>query len=138
MLKHKRQYAALPYRITDGKLEVLLVTSRDTRRWVIPKGWPKKHMSPHKLAMLEAYEEAGLRGKISKDAIGVFHYTKRLAPKPDVICHVSVFPLQVGTELSKWPEKGQRERVWMSPQEAAERVQEPELATILTSFKPKK
>ncbi|AXS40132.1 NUDIX hydrolase [Breoghania sp. L-A4] len=136
-LKHARQYAALPYRLREnGDMEILLVTSRDTGRWVIPKGWPKKRMSPHKLALLEAHEEAGVRGKIGKDPIGIFRYTKRMDKKPDVICHVSVFPLKVLTELNKWPEKHERERRWMTPAEAAERVSEDELAAILTGFKP--
>ena len=133
-MKRKRQYAALPFRISKGEVEVLLVTSRDTRRWIIPKGWPKKNTAPHKLALLEAYEEAGIRGKIERDEIGHYDYIKRLDGRHGVFCRVGVFPMKVKDELKSWPEKKQRERRWMSPAEAAERVEEPQLAALLLSI----
>lgn len=135
-LKLKQQYAALPYRFIDGAVEVLLVSSRDTGRWVIPKGWPKKRMSPHKLAMLEAYEEAGIRGWIAKQAIGHFHYVKRMGKRPDLDCRVDVFPMELKTELKDWPEAAERKRLWTKPKKAAELVDEPELAEILKRFAP--
>ncbi|WP_346432948.1 NUDIX hydrolase [Breoghania sp.] len=94
-MKRKRQFATLPFRNSKGKLEVLLVTSREMRRWIIPKGWPKKSMVPHKLAMLEAYEEAGVRGKIELDEIGHYDYVKRLDDRHDVMCRVGIFPMKV-------------------------------------------
>lgn len=135
-MKRKRQWAALPWRRRDGGVEVLLVTSRDTRRWIIPKGWPKKRMMPHKLALLEAYEEAGVRGKIDRDEIGYYTYVKRFADKKDALCRVGVFPLKVKVELDNWPEMEQRERRWMSREAAAELVREAELAALLRGFTP--
>ena len=137
-MKRKRQYAALPFRTTKGVLEVLLVTSRDTRRWIIPKGWPKKSTAPHKLALLEAYEEAGVRGKIERDEIGHYDYIKRLDGRHNVLCRVGVFPMKVKDELKTWPEKKERERRWMSPGEAAELVEEPQLAALLLGLEAHK
>jgi 8-oxo-dGTP pyrophosphatase MutT (NUDIX family) len=87
------QYAALPYR-HKGKFstEVLLVTSRDTGRWIIPKGWPLKGKAPHKAAAREAREEAGVVGKINRRAIGAFSYRKRLKGGKVVVCEVQVWP----------------------------------------------
>ena len=135
-LKQKRQYAALSYRIVDGIVEVMLVTSRDTGRWVIPKGWPKKRLAPHKLAMLEAYEEAGIRGTIKKRPVGRFHYIKRMEKGPDVQCRVEVFPMQIKAELAEWPEMNERTRQWVTAEAAAGMVKEPELAEILRAFSP--
>ena len=92
------QFAALPCRImADGSRQVMLVTSRETRRWVIPKGWPMKGLKPPKVAAREAYEEAGLVGRIiGKRPIGVFYYQKRL-PKDRLLCEVWVFLLWVGS-----------------------------------------
>lgn len=135
--KVKRQYAALPFRTTKTGSEVLLVTSRDSGRWIIPKGWPKKTMTPYRLALLEAYEEAGVRGKIGRDPIGEYAYVKRFDDRKDVLCRVGVYPLQVKEELKSWPEKKERERRWVSPAEAAELVEEPDLSELLRSFKPK-
>src|SRR5437764_8533599 len=90
------QFAALPYRIgKSGNPEIMLLTSRETRRWVIPKGWPIKGMKPGEVAAREAFEEAGLIGSISgKHPVGVFHYEKRL-PDQQLLCEVHVFPLKV-------------------------------------------
>lgn len=135
-MKQKQQYAALPYRYRNKTLEVLLLTSRDTGRWIIPKGWPKKRLSPHKLAMLEAFEEGGIRGKAASRPIGRYHYLKRFETKNDVQCRVSVFPMIVEEELDKWPEKDERTRKWTTPEEAATLVDEDELAEILRNFDP--
>jgi 8-oxo-dGTP pyrophosphatase MutT (NUDIX family) len=73
------QYGALPYRFTPhAALEILLVTTRQTRRWIIPKGWPIKGLRPAKSAAREAFEEAGVRGKISAKPLGLFTYEKSL------------------------------------------------------------
>ena len=78
-LKSRTQYAALPYRMREAVLEVLLITSRETGLWIIPKGWPHKGLSPHAVAVREAYEEAGLRGKIKGRALGAYRYEKCLS-----------------------------------------------------------
>src|SRR5947209_19969955 len=93
--KDRTQFAALPFQIgANGQPEIMLLTSRETHRWVIPKGWPMKGRKPAEVAMREAYEEAGLIGRIvSKRPIGNFHYLKRL-PKGEVLCQVRVFFIQ--------------------------------------------
>jgi 8-oxo-dGTP pyrophosphatase MutT (NUDIX family) len=107
------------------------MTSRETRRWVIPKGWPMKGLRPPKVAAREAYEEAGLVGRIiGKRPVGVFHYEK-LLPKDRLLCEVWVFLMRVDHQLDDWPEKGQRETGWFDPAEAAELVDEGGLAEIM-------
>ena len=86
----ERQHAALPYVVCNGEVEVLLITSRDTQRWVIPKGWPKKKMTAYELAALEAYEEAGLQGEIDEVALGDYHYNKRLKGDEETLVRVEV------------------------------------------------
>jgi 8-oxo-dGTP pyrophosphatase MutT (NUDIX family) len=126
------QYGALPYkRVGDDGLEVMLVTSRETKRWIIPKGWPMKDRKPYAAAKREAFEEAGVRGEIGKRPIGTFEYDKRLKSKATVTCKVEVFPLQVRKQAEKWPERGEREGRWFSPAEAAGIVAEAELREII-------
>jgi 8-oxo-dGTP pyrophosphatase MutT (NUDIX family) len=132
------QSAALPWRRTAaGEVEVLLVTSRETRRWVAPKGWPIKGLKSFQTAAREAFEEAGVKGEISKKKLGVYHYDKRLRSGRLQKVRVTVYALAVSTECKVWPELGQREKLWTGPQAAAELVQEPELAAILRLFAPK-
>jgi len=131
----KVQYAALPYRHANG-LEVLLLTSRDTGRWVLPKGWPMSGKGPASAAKREALEEAGVVGKIGKRSIGSFHYPKRLADGATVTCEVHIFPLAVERQRARWLEQGQRNRQWFTPQEAAQAVHEPELAALLQALGP--
>ena len=132
----KTQFAALPWRKTDGVVEVLMITSRDTGRWVIPKGWPMKKLGPHRAAAQEAFEEAGVTGLPLRKSIGVYHYDKRLRTGRSQHVRVFVFPLAVAAEHDDWPEKGQRERRWISPGEAAALVDEPELRRLLARFSP--
>jgi hypothetical protein len=129
-----RQYAALPYRRrADGVIEVLLITSRETRRWVIPKGWPAHGLSPRKSAKNEAMEESGAVGRIGKRSIGFYHYTKLLGGAP-VRCKVEVFPLEVETQLASWPEEDQRHVRWFQLQEGSDAVQEPELSALIRNL----
>jgi 8-oxo-dGTP pyrophosphatase MutT (NUDIX family) len=126
----------VPWRRTAaGEVEILLITSRETRRWVIPKGWPIKGMSSAKSAAREAFEEAGVRGKIRKRPVGTYHYDKRLKNGRLQHVRVAVFALQVETEADAYPELGQREKAWVSPIEAARLVDEPELMVLLATFK---
>jgi 8-oxo-dGTP pyrophosphatase MutT (NUDIX family) len=134
----RAQSAALPWRLTDsGAVEVLLITSRETRRWVVPKGWPIKGLKSPQTAAREAFEEAGVEGEIGKKKIGVFHYDKRLRSGRLQRVRVAVYPLKVGRECVAWPEVLQREKLWADPLAAAELVQEPELAALLRVFTPK-
>jgi len=126
------QYAALPLTLKNGNVQVLLITSRETRRWVIPKGWPEKKVKPYDLAAREAYEEAGLIGKVTKQPFGSYHYDKRLSVKKVVACIVEVYLLEVEQELDEWPERGQREKRWVSPAQAALLVREGGLVEMLS------
>ena len=127
------QVAALPFRIKDGRIEVLLVTSRETKRWLIPKGWPMKGKKPHKAAALEAREEAGVKGEVDDKPLGHYNYWKRRAAHFD-LCRVNVYPLEVSKQLRSWREKGQREAQWFGVEEAAHQVLEPALAQLIRSL----
>ena len=125
------QYGAICWRMHRSKVEVLLITSRDTGRWVIPKGWPMDKRSPSEAAQQEAWEEAGVRGDIAKTAIGRFNYVKMLTPKRSCECVVKVFALRVSELLDKFPERNERRRKWFAAEKAARMVVEPELRQLL-------
>lgn len=134
----KKQVGALPVkRDSRGALRVLLVTSRETRRFVIPKGWPWPGVKDYKAAAEEAREEAGIRGKIGKKPIGTYTYDKR-RPSGSVPVRVKVFLLEVEKELDDWPEAEQRQRTWFTPAKAAEAVAEPELAELILQLAVRK
>ena len=128
----RRQLAAIPVRVgADGQPQVLLLTSRGTGRWVIPKGWPMRKFGPADAAAREAYEEAGLEGTIRPSVpVGSYHYAKAVADSGQRI-KVKVYLLHVERQLESWPEQDQRETRWFSPEEAAGLVAEPELAALL-------
>ena len=126
-----RQVAAIPFRLReDGGLEVLLVTSRTTRRFIVPKGWPMKGKSGRRAAAIEAQEEAGVLGKALKQPAGTYSYWKRMADG-FIRVDVSVFLLQVTEELADWREAANRQRAWLPPADAALLIDEPELSTLL-------
>lgn len=133
----RTQYGALPWREGEDGVEILLVTSRDTRRWVIPKGWPMKGRKPHIAAAIEARQEAGLRGKIEKSPLGAYEYEKRLKDSASVTCRVDVFPLLAQKQKKSWPEKNQRAAHWFPASVAAEQVDEPQLREIIRAFDAK-
>jgi 8-oxo-dGTP pyrophosphatase MutT (NUDIX family) len=128
---HRAQYAALPFRRRGAMIEVLLITSRDTGRWIIPKGWPIAGLSPQEAAAREAYEEAGLVGRITDQAIGRFHYDKRLEDGSSVSCAVEVFALKVEDQMPTWLEQDERQTRWFALAEAAEAVQERDLQELI-------
>jgi 8-oxo-dGTP pyrophosphatase MutT (NUDIX family) len=126
------QYAALSYRVKGNSgTEVMLVTSRETRRWIIPKGWPHKGKTPHRSAAREAFEEAGVVGAVRRRSVGSFSYEKRLKSGGVVECVVRVFALEVKRQQKDWPERKQREIKWLSAAAAARTVQEPMLGKII-------
>ena len=129
-LLHQPQVAALPVRLGSAGLELMLITSRETGRWLVPKGWPMKGIKDFKAAAREALEEAGVRGRIAKHPLGAYTYQKRL-PSGTLPCRVMVYRLDVETELDVWREQGQRIRHWFSPSEAASLVSEPGLSAII-------
>ena len=124
------QVAALPVKGEPGAYRVLLVTSRETQRWIIPKGWPMKGRKDHQAAAREALEEAGVTGRVHKHPMGAYTYEKRGSDRAEHIS-VMVYLLEVEKETGKWPEKDQRKREWVSSSEAAERVDEPGLSAII-------
>lgn len=128
--KNTVQHAALPFRMTETGPRILMVTSRETRRWIIPKGWAKKNVEPQDMAAIEAFEEAGVRGKVKKKPVGEYRYDKRLDDGSSVVCDVTVHALEVTVELPDWPERTQRERRWFTPAEAVVVVSEPGLVDI--------
>jgi len=128
------QYAALPYRVVDGHVEVMLVTSRETKRWILPKGQPEKRLKPYEVAAAEAYEEAGIMGSVDKDAMTMFASTKRLKNGTELPCTIKVYVLKVKKVLDAWPEKSERERRWFSPGEAAMVATEAGLIRTLLDF----
>ncbi|MGH6767959.1 MAG: NUDIX hydrolase [Xanthobacteraceae bacterium] len=130
------QFAALPYRRrAAGDIEVMLITSRDTGRWVIPKGWPVAALDPCDSAAREAKEESGLVGRIGRRPLGRYSYDKRLDDGSALSCTVEVFGLEVEKQLRTWPERDERRTRWFSPQEAADAVQEPDLAAIFRKLR---
>jgi 8-oxo-dGTP pyrophosphatase MutT (NUDIX family) len=129
-----RQFGVLPWRIGErGTLEIMLLTSRGTHRWVIPKGWPMKGRKPVEVAKQEAYEEAGLVGRVVSTRPVSFHYEKRLAKKA-LLCEVRVFLFRVERQLCDWPEKSSRETRWFDAEEAAGLVEEGGLSDIIKRF----
>ncbi|SDW12866.1 NUDIX hydrolase [Litoreibacter albidus] len=135
---HKRdvrtQFGALCFRVQGTETQVLLITSRGSRRWIIPKGWPMDDLPPAKAAAVEAYEEAGVEGKAYNICLGLYSYTKVMDGADDLPCAVSVFPVKVQKSLKRWPESKERTRKWFSQKKAAARVREPELRKIIKSF----
>jgi len=113
-------------------LRVLLVTSRGSGRWLIPKGNIDPGLTPAEAAAREAYEEAGIRGKITTDApIGFFTSFKTLKSGDEKPVTVEVYPLLVDRQLKRWPEAKQRDACWMAVRDAAKAVTDPGLARLL-------
>lgn len=128
------QVAAIPVRKNPrGRLQVLLVTSRRSRRWVIPKGWPWAGRPDHEAAQEEAWEEAGVRGNVRKESIGIFNYGKRRNGKVIAVT-VTVYLLEVTKVARSWPERAERRRAWFSAAKAANAVTEPRLKALLRAL----
>ena len=131
----RTQFAALCYKRGKSKLKILLVTSRDTGRWVLPKGWPMDDQTPSQSAMAEAWEEAGVKGTPDQGCEGIYYYNKELDTGTILPVIVAVFGLRVSQESDDYLEAGQRKRKWVSPKKAAAMVDEPDLAVLLRRFK---
>lgn len=131
----RAQIAAMPIRRqADGSLEILLVTSRTTRRWIVPKGWPMKGLKDHDAAAREAFEEAGVVGRISHEPAGRYTYWKRMADH-FVLCEVTLYLLEVDRQLASWAEQDQRRSQWFKLADAADLVDEPELRSAIRDLK---
>ena len=134
--KIHKQVAALPVRLDgDGHLRVLLITSRETQRFIIPKGWPMKGRKDHQAAAIEAREEAGIIGRVHKKPVGSYAYWKRQVGR-FVYCKVKVFALEFHHQLPDWREKGQRRGAWLRMEHAIDLVDEPGLRTLLGGLPP--
>ncbi len=125
------QVAALCWRLRKDQVEVLLITSRDTGRWVIPKGWPMSGLSDAAAAAREAWEEAGVEGQTGSTPLGQYLYDKITRPSNALRCAVEVFALQVEALRNRFPERKQRRRKWFGAAEAALLVAEPDLRQLL-------
>lgn len=126
-----RQFAALPFRVRDDEIRVLLITTRKKRRWSVPKGWPIAGCGPAQTAEIEAYEEAGLVGRAAPRSVGQYRHRK---PKRRTVYTIELFPLEVSKRAKRWPEKGQREAVWISARRAARMVHKPQLRRLILKF----
>lgn len=135
MPEHGQQIAALPMR-RDAKdqVRVLMVTSRDTGRWVMPKGWQMDGKKPWRAAEIEALEEAGAKGHIGNEMIGTYRYGKVLDDGQVIPCVVEVYPMFVEELMRDWKERKERKRKWFAPKAAAQRVDEADLAELLQSL----
>ena len=127
-----RQAGVIPFRYGPEGLKVLLITSRDTGRWVIPRGGIEKGSTAAQTAEREAYEEAGVKGTISTTPLGSFVYDKRLRAGALSSATVEVYAMRVEKELKKWPEQSERRLQWMSIPEAVEAVEERGMAALLS------
>jgi 8-oxo-dGTP pyrophosphatase MutT (NUDIX family) len=128
------QVAALPWRQGENGVEVLLITSRDTGRWVLPKGWPEIGEDLHDAAAREAVEEAGVKGAVSAQEAGRYFYTKTRSNGEDWPCEVIVYPVEVTDVADKWKERGERTRRWVPCSEAATMVNEADLGQVIAFF----
>lgn len=121
-----RQSAVIPYREGAAGLEILLITSRKSKRWIVPKGVVELHLSATASAAKEALEEAGVRGEVISEPLGSYRYDKWGGT-----CTVEVFPLRVEREESDWPERTFRTRRWLPAHEAAEIVDDEPVARMI-------
>lgn len=134
LLPTEKQYAALCFRHVAGSedpVQLLLITSRDTGRWVIPKGWGDAKRKPHETAQREAWEEAGVVGRVGKKPFGYYTYTKKVTDEESIMVVVQVHLLHVLDLEAEFPEKGQRKLRWFSPTAAACAVQESDLKYLI-------
>lgn len=132
--EHGRQVAALCWRPGARGVEVLLVTSLNSKRWILPKGWVEAGLTPAENAAREAFEEAGVTGKVEARATGSYHYLKQKREGSGMPCRVDVFALKVTKLHDEWPERGTRRMEWVTPEQAAARISEPGLRDILRDF----
>ncbi|MBX4935965.1 NUDIX hydrolase [Rhizobium binae] len=135
----RQQYGALCFRYCNAgsKIEILVITSRERARWVVPKGWPMKGKKPFEAAAIEAWEEAGVRGAVKRKPVGRYTYLKELDDGDVAPCIVDLFQIEVTKIENDFKEQGQRILQWVSPDEAARRVREVELKSLLVEFRPR-
>ncbi len=130
----KLQYAALPWRKSKRGLEILLVTTLTTQRWIVPKGWPLKNLTPGECAAYEALEEAGVIGTVARKALGSFTYEKRKKSGKFVPCRIDVYPMEVVKRRRKWVERDMRKSRWCSCAKAIALVSDAGLQELIAKF----
>lgn len=133
----RTQFGALCWRMRGDKPEFLLITSRQRKRWIIPKGWPVDRATPADAAQTEAWEEAGVVGKAEPVCLGIFSYNKVVDGMGKLPCVVATFPIRVKKLSTTYPEQSERRRKWFSRKKAAKLVDEPELANMILRFDPR-
>ncbi len=132
----RTQFAALCFKVEKKKLEFLLVTSRGSGRWMLPKGWPIDGLTPAQIASKEAFEEAGVEGAPLEICIGHYHYRKDIGSKGMLPCIAAVYPVRVMSLSKKFPEYGERRRMWFKRNKAADTVEDLALKKIIGNFDP--
>jgi 8-oxo-dGTP pyrophosphatase MutT (NUDIX family) len=123
------QSGVIPFRGTLQHLEILLVTSRSNKRWIIPKGLIEPGLSPQDSALQEAYEEAGIRGHIVGEELGHYQYRKWGG-----ICVVTVYPMNVSEILKSWPESSMRSRKWFKLENCLNKIREKDLRNLIETL----
>lgn len=121
-----QQSGVIPYRIKDGAIEILMVTTRSLKHWTIPKGNISKGLSASESAEKEAYEEAGIQGAVIKPSIGFYTYEKHME-----LYRVKVFLMEVTCVLEEWPESEFRRRKWTSIKKARRKLKHNNLKPLL-------
>jgi 8-oxo-dGTP pyrophosphatase MutT (NUDIX family) len=129
------QAAVLPWRRGKAGIEIMLITSLGSRRWVLPKGTLMPGESVRAAARREALEEAGLEGTLQMRSLGSFYYEKRDSGVKQ-LCSVEVYPLLFSGQREVWPERGRRRTEWFSQEKAAEKVDESDLKDMILAFDP--
>ena len=128
------QAGVIAYRVDHGQVEVLLITSRDKGRWIIPKGNISTTTPPHKAAKIEAYEEGGVKGKIEGVPLGFYTYSKKRESRKRSPASVEVYLLRVAKQVKNWPEKRERKLSWVPIVDAINLVEEPGIVPLLRRF----
>lgn len=130
-----KQVAVLPWRIQrHGEPKILLITSREQERWILPTGWPEEGSPPLATASREAFAKAGLIGDMSPVPVTTYRYVKSVDDGSKASCRVAVFGMKVRGTLIQWREKGKRQRQWFSPQAAADRIGDLPVAEFLRTL----
>ncbi len=134
----RTQFAALCWRMKRGRLQILLVTSRRRKRWIVPKGWPIEGKTPAECAATEAWEEAGALGEASNACVGVYSHARLREDEAMLPCLVMLYPVKIRTLKAKFPERQERRRKWVSVGKACQLVDELALQRLIRSFSPPK
>ena len=135
MAKEKivEQSGVIAYGLNEGNLSLVLITSKSTKRWVVPKGHIEPNLTAKESAEQEAFEEAGIEGVVSDVTVGSYDYTKH--DKEDSnIYRVSLFPMEIQRLHNDWPEANLRARQWMTIPQAVNAVNEETLKLLLKNF----